>query len=289
LPAAEATDTARTQSARVGTFNIHKTTATRNDLPSWTYRRDAVVASIKRADPDVVAIQEGAGWVGGKCHLRQVDDLANRLGGGWTVAHTDPLPCRERGWRRTGVYVLYDASVYRAVGASGHWDIGTDRISQPRWAAYQELEKRSSGARMLFVSTHLTVGRTLSLDKERAAETRNLLAAVARLRLGLPVVYAGDYNSHERHDYDGPGVVMRNAGMHDARYVADRRVHWPYDSANGYLRRPPAAGVSIDHIYASPGVTLRTWHLVMRIRDGRFVGVIPSDHNLLVSDIAYRY
>ena len=279
----------QTQQARVATFNIHEQTATRNTLPSWQHRRDAVVTSIRRGAPQVVAIQEGADWVDGRCGPRQVDDLVARLGGGWTVAHTDPIPCRERGWRRTGVYVIYDSTVFRASGPVGHWNVATDRLHQPRWAAYQVLENRTTGARMLFVSTHLMVGRTLRLDHERAGETRRLLDDVASLRLGLPVVYAGDYNSHQHHSYDGPGIVMRDAHVRDAWYAADRRVRSRYDSANGYLRRPPRAGVSIDHIYASSGVTLRTWRLVMRLRDGRFVGVIPSDHNLLVSDITYRY
>jgi hypothetical protein len=62
-----------------------------------------------------------------------------------------------------------------------------------------------------------------------------------------------------------------------------------YNSANLYLRTPPAAGQSIDHIYAPAGVAVRSWQVVLTLVNGRFVGVIPSDHNPVVSDLIFPY
>jgi endonuclease/exonuclease/phosphatase family metal-dependent hydrolase len=282
---------AQEQQVLVGSFNIHSENASNNtSVPSWKNRRDAVVASVRRGGPpEVIAIQEGDGWVGGTCSARQVDDLANRLGTKWKVAHTEPIPCKEHPWKRTGTYVIYDDSAYRAVGVAGNWKVSTGKTSNVIFVAYQELENRSTGARMLFVSVHLQPGQTAATDKERQQETQNLLADVAGLGLGLPVVYAGDFNSHDRRPFDGPGVEMRKADVADAWFVAPKRVRSAYNSANAYLRKPPRTSTSIDHIMGAPGVSMQTWELEMKLKDGRYVGVIPSDHNLLIGKVRFPY
>jgi hypothetical protein len=285
-----ATVAAHTQHVRVGDFNVHENTTSDNKLPPWKDRRDAVIGSINSGDAQVLAIVEAAQSIDGtKCGKRMVDDLVDHLGGNWALADTEIKPCGGSGWVRVGDYVIYDNSAYKAVGASGHWLISSPSESKRWWAAYQVLENRATGGRFLFVSTHLIVGNKLALDKDRADETKRLLNDVNGLNLGLPVVYAGDFNSHDQHQLDGPGDVMRNANNADAWYVSQHRVHAAYNSANDYQRRPPKFGVSIDHVYGSPGVGLQTWNLVMKLKDGEFVGVIPSDHSLLVSDVSYPY
>ena len=285
-----ATTAAHTQQVRVGDFNVHENITSQGSVPPWKDRRDAVVASIKSANADVLSIVEAAQSIdGSKCGPRMIDDLVSHLGGSWALAPTEIKPCSHPGWVRIGDYVIYDSSKYKVVGASGHWLISLKSDSKRWWAAYQVLENRSTGARFLFVSVHLVVGNSLSLDKNRAGETKRVLDHVASLNLGLPVVYAGDFNSHDQHQYDGPGVMMRNANVADAWYVSQHRVHAAYNSANEYMRRPPKFGVSIDHVYGSPGVGLQTWELVMKLKNGQFVGTIPSDHSLLVSDVSYPY
>ncbi len=285
-----ATAIATEQQIRVGQFNIHSETATNNDVPPWKDRRDAVVASVNQGGPpDILAISEGDGWIAGKCSPRQVDDLASRLGSDWVVAHTDPIPCKEPNWKRTGTYIIYNSSLYRAVGAVGHWKVSTSGNSAANFAAYQELVNVASGARMLFVSVHLQKGNSLAQDKEREAETENMLSDVAALNLDLPVIYAGDFNSQDQRAYDGPGKVIRKAHIADAWFVAQHRVRPSYNSANAYQRKPPRTWTSIDHLCGSPGVALKTWEQIMKIKNGAYVGVIPSDHNMVVADVTYPY
>jgi hypothetical protein len=289
-PGALATITANAQQVRVGDFNVHDIGKTGNTLPSWDKRLPAVVESINDSHAQVLSLVEGGAAIdGSRCGKRQAQDVVDSLGGGWALADTERAPCTGAGWVRTGVYVIYDSNVYKAVGASGHWQISPKSDAKRWWAAYQVLENKATGAQMLFVSTHLVVGNTATLDKERAAETKRMLDEVAGLGLGLPVVYAGDFNSHERRPFDGPGVTMRDAGVADAFFTSQHQVNAKYNSANNYQRKPPAQGVSIDHVYGSPGVALDSWGLVMKLKDGEYVGVIPSDHNLLVSDITYPY
>jgi endonuclease/exonuclease/phosphatase family metal-dependent hydrolase len=270
---------------RVMTYNIMKKDKDGhreggNTIAPWSQRRPAAIALIRQADPGILTIQEGGPFVGRERGPRQVDDLRSHLGN-YALAHTEVPPSQPH-YFRTGCYVLYKPSVWSTVGGGNHWNIG-----DTRWAAYQLLQSRRTGARVLVISPHLTVGVGSTRDQMRERETNNLLALVRRNFGNVATVYAGDFNSHSgaKHPLDGPAVAMRAAHVADAFTSAQTRVNKRYNSANGYLRTPPAAGVSIDHIYASPGVAIRTWHLFMRISHGHLVGTIPSDHDPLVSDL----
>lgn len=280
---------------RVGTYNVIENSAdgsTENGsrIAPWSQRVPGVVHYIAASGATVVAIQEAAGWVGPKCsyrHLgtRQVDDIAHRLGGGWRVSATEVRPCLP-GWMRTGVYILYRNDVWSGSSA-GQWNINTS--SSPRWGVYQVLTHRATGARLLFVSAHLTTGAGRSMDNARERQTQNLISDATRYagsHGGMPIVYAGDFNSHELHHPDGPALAMRAAHNPDTIHAAASFTNRKYNSANGYQRRPPADGHSIDHIYVSSHVGVPAWRLWLDLHSGMFRGVIPSDHNLLTADVA---
>jgi endonuclease/exonuclease/phosphatase family metal-dependent hydrolase len=251
-------------------------------LPAWEQRRAGVVALIHKADPDVLAVQEGADWVGPTTdYVRQVDDLVQALGGAYDLAATEPKPPAP-GWHRTANYILYKAAAYEAAGAGGHWDIGDGHV-----ASYQLLRRRSTGAGFLAISTHLAVGNGPANDTLRQQETQRMLDAARPVAAaaGVPVVYAGDYNSdiNQNHAFDGPGNAMRAARVADASNVAQSQTNAQYNSANQYLRTPPAYRQSVDYIYAGPGVAVQNRSMVMTLVNGRFVGTIPSDHNPVVA------
>jgi endonuclease/exonuclease/phosphatase family metal-dependent hydrolase len=292
-------DASHDQNVRVGTYNVLEdrfdgTAEGDGTISPWSQRGPGAAAGIKSSGADVVAVEEAADWVGPQCAYRevgtrQVDNLVSLLGSPWAVAQTEVRPCLP-GWARTGVYIIYNSAAYDAVGTAGSWNIGTS--SYPRWAVYQELRNSATGAQFLFVSVHTVVGNTDALDSDRESETASMIANATKLAAGrgdVPIVYAGDYNSHELHPLDGPAVAMRAAHAADAYLVAQTMVNAQYNSANQYLRTPPAFGRSIDHVYAAPGVALRSFELVLKLTSGSFVGAIPSDHNLLVSDLTYPY
>lgn len=249
--------------------------------PWTTARKPAAVRLIRRADPDVIGIQEGAAMVG---HVRQVDTLRRALGSTYALAHTEAAPW-QRHTRRTGVYILYKRSVYKALGHGGHWSLG-DRRS----AAHQVLRNRQSGAKFLFVSTHLWHSGGRAGDMQRRAETQRLVskANAAASRRGIPVVYAGDFNSDpfKKHVFNAPAQVMAQHHVADSFKLARARANASYNTANGYRRRPPRDGARIDYVYAPQGVQVLSWKLIMRLRHGRFIGVIPSDHNPVVVTLA---
>jgi endonuclease/exonuclease/phosphatase family metal-dependent hydrolase len=292
---AQATATTSEQSVSIMTYNILQAT---NDGTSeggqivapWSQRRLAAAKLIKAADPDVIAIQEGCSWAGKVKGPRQVDTLRTALGGTYALADTE-IPPSQPHYFRTGDYLLYKKADYKAIGAGGHWTLGT--TGKTRFSAYQVLENRKTGARFIAVSTHLQVGAGAKWDAHREAQTKSLLTqsrAYAK-RLGLPIVYAGDFNSRPGNHvaFDGAGIAMRADHISDAHDVAQTLSNQRYNSANGYLRTPPAFRDYIDHVYVPPGVAVTSWKLILALKHGRFVGVMPSDHNPLVATVRYPY
>ncbi len=243
----------------------------------WSQRRQAAALLVYRAAPDVIAVQEGSYRVGS---ARQVDSFVaalNALGRDYVVARTeDPAS--------TGPYVVYRSSVWATVGAGGRYELGNGRH-----AAYQVLQHRQSGARVLVTSSHLTPGKA-STDAKRQAEATKLarLAATTAQYNDVPVVHAGDFNSNtgKNHKVDGPGVVFTGQGTPDSRHVATVVTNGQYNSANQYYRTPRASSLSIDHIYVERGIAVTRWQLLLDLDGkGRFNGVIPSDHNPVVTDL----
>jgi endonuclease/exonuclease/phosphatase family metal-dependent hydrolase len=280
------------QPLSVMTYNVlEATTAGKAEggthLPTWAERRAGVAQLIAKGNADVVAVQEAADWAGKERGPRQIDDLVSELGGSYALARTE-IPPSEPHFLRTGCYILYKPSVYETVGAGGHWGLGNTR-----WAAYQVLENRTSHARFLMVAPHLVNGRSRHLDLEREHETASLIrhANAYNKNRNLPIVYAGDFNSRAgRHvSFDGAGRSMTAVHNVDSKKLAQKLWNTQFDSANHYMRRPPAYDEDIDHIYVTPGIGVAAWRLVLNLEHGKFVGTIPSDHNPLVANLLIPY
>jgi endonuclease/exonuclease/phosphatase family metal-dependent hydrolase len=282
------------QPLSVLTYNILEATAAGRTeggtkVAPWSQRKPGVVALIKKANPDVVAIQEGAAWANGAPGPRQVDSLKKALGSSYRLADTE-IAYPQHPYFRTGDYILYKPSVYSAVGAGGHWQLND---SNPHFAAYQVLKNKATGAEFLFVAPHLTVNKGQRFDKMRESETRTMVND-ANAFVGssaLPIVYAGDFNSDvtKNHTFDGPGIVMRADNVDDSFDVAQVRTNGQYNSANAYFRRPPESGDHIDYVFAPPGVAVTSWRMILDLSRGKIVGTIPSDHNPVLADLRFPY
>jgi endonuclease/exonuclease/phosphatase family metal-dependent hydrolase len=259
-----------------------------NQVASWPQRRTAQIQLIDRASPDVISVQEGGSWVGRVRGPRQVDDLRAHLGGVYGLAHTE-VPPSHKHYFRTGCYILYKRAEYKAVGHSGHWALGNRR-----WAAYQVLKSRATGAKFLMVDPHLIVRSAGGTDAMRRQETATLVAKSRNFdakRGNLPIVYAGDFNSdnNSKHTVNAPSDYLQAHGFHDSFRSAHSRSNARYNSANGYHRRPPAKRDRLDYIFTSRHVQVPSWHMLLNLRHGRFAGVIPSDHNPIVATLRIPY
>jgi len=282
------------QRIRVEQFNVSNEDGTYEGggyVPYWSQRRSAVAAIINEAHPDVLAVEEAAGWVAQVKGPRVADDIVTLLGSSYALAQTEIAP-GQPGWRRTGDYLIYNSAKYESVGGGGNWTVGTSAGVAAE--VYQVLRNRASGARFLLIGTHLAGTSGRAADDLRQTQTKQMLANAAGYTAShgnLPIVYAGDFNSHDgsNHVYDGPGVATRAAHVADAFKSAQVMVNAGYNSANNYYRTPPASGRSIDRIFASPGVGIGAWRQYLNLSNGIFVGVIPSDHNPIAADMTFPY
>ena len=276
------------QVVSVMTYNILQATADGSvaggqRIAPWSQRQAGVVAYIRQANPDLVGLQEAGAWTGAVKGPRQVDTLTAALKT-YTLARTE-VPPSERGYFRTANYILYKTAAYQAVGAGNHWTMPSGHF-----ASYQGLQNRTTGARVVYVVVHMGVEST---DAVRQADMKWLMSTASHFAAAqhASVIYAGDFNSDVNgyHLFDGPSVAARAVhvadGLDSAQWLANQR----YNSANGYSRTPPAFGQSIDHIYAPPGVAMVSWRLLLNLSGGKFVGVMPSDHNPLVADMTFPY
>jgi len=253
-------------------------------IAPWSQRQAGVVGYIKQSSPDLIGLQEAGAWTGAVRGARMVDTLTTALGGVYQLARTE-VPPSEPGYFRTANYILYKAATYQLVGAGWHW-----KMPSGHYSSYQGLQNRVTGARVLFVNAHMGVENT---DAARLTDMKWLMSTASALAASqhASVIYAGDFNSdvNRYHLYDGPSVAARAVhvadGLDQAQVLGNQR----YNSANGYSRTPPAFGQSIDHVYAPPGVGIPAWRLLLNLSGGKFVGVMPSDHNPLVADMTIPY
>jgi endonuclease/exonuclease/phosphatase family metal-dependent hydrolase len=275
---------------RVLTYNVlHKmfdgTKESGNTIAPWSKRLPGIVSLIKGAKPDVMSINEASDYVvEGK--RRSIDSIKAKLQG-YALAKTEPFPKPQN--PRTGNYILYKTSKFTAVGTPGYWT-----ISSKNWVAYQILQSKATRAQFLMISVHLSHGPN-SVDQKRGAETRTLLSQAHDFDQNhgnIPIVYAGDFNSFTGTDpsnLDTPEQLLRAEHVGDSLVSAQKRTNTQYGSVNEYKRVASKTGRIIDHVFGEAGVSFRNWTQLLKLKHGKFVGVIPSDHNPVVADISIAY
>jgi endonuclease/exonuclease/phosphatase family metal-dependent hydrolase len=258
----------------------------------FSQRRSGQLSLLMGSGADVIGFQEAGSCLhaiqGQPCY-RQVDSLVDGLRSKYSLADTMTTEKRSR---YAANYVLYDANV-APVGSGGTWYIG-DTSSEGLNAAYQLFRVVSTGARFLFVTTHLGNGTTYAGDQSRARQTQRILdnaRSYAGARGVSSIVYVGDFNTYvgEWHVSDLSGNKMRSAHVPDGIEVAQSRPRAQFDSINALFRTARKGHGSIDHIYASGGVGVRTWGELLNISSGKFVGTIPSDHNPVWAALTIPY
>ena len=176
-----------------------------NKVAPWSQRKLAAAALIRKANPDILTVQEASDWAGAAKGPRMVDDLRSTLGSStWALARTE-VPPSEAFYFRTGRYILYKSSVFSAVGEGGHWDARQRSLG----GVPDPPAPRAPVRRSWSLSIHLEYG-TYSRAKDvlRQQQTRVLLGKVRTYLANrpMPVLYLGDFNSHEKSSnvFDGP-------------------------------------------------------------------------------------
>ncbi|MEJ7634391.1 fibronectin type III domain-containing protein [Aeromicrobium sp.] len=269
-------------------YNVHKASGT----PTWDTRRKAVAANILARKPAVVALQEASPLRYGE--VKQYDDLVGLLGPDYA------LVTRAGSSGSKLVHNKTRTSVVKA-GTRALTTVGT----ATRYAVWAVLEDKQTDGRFFVINTHLEPGAPAAgtYNDARIKQAREVLALIDANAGNLPVVIAGDMNSSRTAEpNNGQYETFTRAGYvdpldnEDASWAAGREasaehtLDVEYNSFNGFepeaRRTSFPIGSVVDYVYTSPGIRVATWRTVVKLdTKGAFVGVIPSDHNLLALDL----
>ncbi|MEO6604847.1 MAG: fibronectin type III domain-containing protein [Aeromicrobium sp.] len=260
--------------ARVVTYNLcgqDKCLNSTNKMKTWSSTRKTLAGAIVRsANADIIATQESS-----------YDDtnFGTQLPG-FKLAH-----------HRSAKSLFYKSSKYTEV-SSGSITLSS---SLSKYAVWADLKDIATGTRLIAVDAHLLAGKGKSKDDERTKETTILIAAVKRINpSGLPVIYAGDYNSNASNanqsrypgGYDAPLRAFTKAGAIDSFNVSNTFLGASYNSANQALNPPLRSFHHVDHIFTSADVKTLRWRVMVQLTGSSYVVPFASDHNPLVTDLA---
>ena len=277
---------------RVATYNVLCENCSKGKA-SWAKRRGAVVAAIRDQDPDVIGLQEASqGRIPGGG--TQYQDIVRRLGAPYRITDS-------RRGASLAVRIVYNADRVELVRKGSAF---LPKGKSKRAATWAIFEQKATGERFFFLSTHLEP----SNDKKGSRKYYNVRrrqanAVVDIIRRnnpdGLPVIAVGDFNSTKwDKPTNAPYDIMEAAGYADplgngyrTRGTApgafvENRIRTSYASYNMYRRKARnfpghVNGSNPDYIFVSP-MRVSEYETVVNVNSaGRWVGVIPSDHNML--------
>ncbi len=320
-PAASAATATRDLPLVVGSFNVRcaecVTTPSANEQP-WPVRVKAVAAAITGQAPDVLGVQEASqarlhDKDGSLTKVSQFEDLVKKLGGSYRIANPARYNCvsasttykcvaKDQGASK-GTKIIYNSATVTIV-RQGSLLLSQASGSKERYLAWAVVHHIASGKDVMFANVHLEhtgdTGRSTTFHDLRIKQARESLAEIARRNpAGLPVVLVGDLNSTKwSTPANGPYDALVAGGLIDplgngyqSRRPADtatveKRIRTEYASINHFNLIAPKAGVIngtyMDYIFTSPIIRTLEWETVVDIdANDRFVGVIPSDHNMV--------
>ena len=310
---------------RVATYNVkaHNSFKGQAGETTWSERRTAVAALIKKQAPDVIGLQEAQqsrlyDADGKLTKVAQMEDLVNLLGAPYELANPYRYDCvksttktncvaKDRETSR-GVRIVYNSAELKLIRH------GAKRLSyvkagdMERYVAWAVFRHKDSGKDFMFADVHfentIDSDGSTSYYELRKTQTRESLAEVDAYNPDrLPVIVVGDLNSTKTRAPDNaPYDLMRAAGYVDplgntyksttiAEWAtAEKRINANYNSFNKWQLNPPRSsnpnGTYYDYIFTSGAFRVSEWETAMTLNaDGTYKGVIPSDHHLLRASV----
>lgn len=250
---------ASAETLRVMSFNV-RYAAKSDGLDIWENRRDFLVETIRKHNPDLIGTQELL-YVQGQ-YIDQAMPEYKWFG----VSRRGNQEDEHMGvFYRTDRLTLVDSGNYwlsltpERAGSSA-WN-----MSLPRMATWGMFEIKATGQKFLFTNTHFAHRR--EDDHARRMSARVIANRLALYEETLPLVVTGDFNAPA----EGGAYETMTAVMKDAWTSAVKK-SGPEGTFHGFKGTPGAA--RIDWIlYRAPWKVLEA-HTLTDNRDGRY----PSDH-----------
>ena len=234
---------------------------------SWNKRSGLATALIKSQAPDVLALQEHPHWLNGPL---LTDSLSASYGETTYVSAKDLLYKRSRFSRVRSDFI---------------------ELSPGKYAVWAELiDKEAANRHVIFVSAHLSPGKSAANDSLRGIETARLISGINQVSTTLPVVFAGDFNSNKSRSNDAPAKVFHSAGYYDSFDLASSLSRPNWNSAAGFSEAPSKPkksyhwGDHVDKVWVKPGTSwVSSWRSPAVMQGTkRYASPMPSDHKPVV-------
>ena len=163
---------------------------------------------------------------------------------------------------------------------------GTNTANYNRIMTYVVLERKSDGARFIYVNTHLDNGADAKAENVRKAQAEILIQQIQKLYNtygNLPTVVTGDFNTQGIANNTISYNAMINGGFTDSSRVA---VEVEGDITTTYNNKEDGfSGVIFDYVFVSSdwADAIQTYKVCDAKRNGTYV----SDHNAIISTIIF--
>ncbi len=284
--------TSRPVALRVGSYNVQCANC---GSGSWGSRRNAVVRTILGQSLDVLGVQEvSQSQLKGRS-TTQFLDLAHGLGSRYRLTYYG------RARADQDVRVAYNTTTLRLIKSGARALPTASGANIRRYVDWAVFEQRATRQQFFFANTHLEPGKPQ--QSLRVRQVRELLRTIRSNNPNkLPVIVVGDFNSFKwMPGGNDPYDAMLASGYLDPlgnsyrstwstrNAIVEKRIRTNYSSFNDYRRVPPRFaypnGTYLDYIFVSP-MRVAEWETVVNVDSaGRFIGVIPSDHNLIRASV----
>ena len=247
------------QELRVTSYNVRY--PSKDDGENvWEKRKDILIESIRRMDPDIMGTQE--------LFKLQGDYIVEKL-----PAYAWLGVSRRGNTEDEYMGVFYKKDKWRIIEAGNFWLSETPEVagssswnmSLPRMATWALFSSVNGRGRFYFVNTHMAHRREDEAARQKGAMV--IQEWLGKLDTFVPVILTGDFNS----PVEGGTYQKMATGFADAWKIAERR-SGSEGTFHGFRGTPGAA--RIDWIFLRGAWRVREAETVNWNDGGRF----PSDH-----------
>lgn len=246
----------------VMSFNVRYGTASDGEN-AWQNRRDLLVETIRRYEPDILGTQEGLDF--------QLDYIQEQLGGDyrWFGVARDADGTGEHAavfYRRDRLAALESGTFWMSetpeVPGTKSWSSHHNRVTT--WARFHHY---ATGRQFVYLNTHLDNGSPEARQQGARLLARRIDATPNR----YPVIVTGDFNAAA--GKSEPWQTLIGAGLKDAWQIA-KECKGPACTFNGFKPPSETADNRIDWVLVPEHAAVQSCETVTYSRDGRY----PSDH-----------
>lgn len=276
---------------RVMSYNVCSDVCDTSRITRYSWGADRQLGAFERVaavNPDILATQEAGNMDTPPGYSEAINVSAKKLFYRTSrfdvAAPTTPEPVEplrdKNGCRPT----------YEWGQPTGHIFLG--RHSKGcRYAVWAELVEKGSGKSFFMVNVHTVSGETKEATENRRLEMETLVANVKLANTKrLPVVYAGDFNSHKNSYNDVVKTIMNRGKLYDGYDLARSLTNQHLNSYNDFRTSPRIGyqwGNHIDKVWIDPwqGRVDAWYNAALLDARGYMVQPIPSDHSPVVVDL----